>query len=295
MIHDTSTLLGWQRVVDAFRPNRAQFGRALHTGFLWTWAKYKKYEPDGDLLRGVGKWESYFTAPSAKLVDRLESVKDEGTLRGFVEEFGLLGCGEEDPATHQRRKVYRGDSIKLSLAHARTVRMLRTMIAGLNSAEHGDLTERTRFAAEIADIENTGRLNDLSLGGGKIGTLLVGTYLPRESALLRNDPFPSAHRLLQGLINANTEGIRPFLYFGSGRRTRTWLSFHYLYELAYWQLADELADDRLRACRRRGCAKVFEAKGNRKKVYCSRRCLDIDKQARYYSERKRRKRALQKR
>jgi hypothetical protein len=103
---------------------------------------------------------------------------------------------------------------------------------------------------------------------------------------LAANPFPDAHWAIQTIINANTEGIRPFLYFGSGQRTHTWLCFNYLYELVYWQLAQQLTDDRLRACRRPECGKVFEAK-KRKQVYCSRRCLDAHKQARYM-ERKRR-------
>jgi hypothetical protein len=153
----------------------------------------------------------------------------------------------------------------------------------VNQAGHGGTRERLRLAAEIKDVENL----RVSMGDGRVGPLLVGSKSTKQFHRLQDNPFWAAKWIVQSLVNMNTEGIRPYLYFGSGMQTHTWFCFGGLYELAYWRLSQELADDRLRKCRRAECGKLFEAE-HRKQVYCNRRCLDIDKQAKY-TERKRQK------
>ena len=274
----------WSRLRDDdLRPNREQFQAALRSGFLWTWTKWQSYKVSDGLIVGSGMTHTYFPVPNAEIVNRLEVVRDEPTLREFVADFGLLGCGEHRDG-EDKRPHWRGDDVQLCIIHARTIRLMRSLIACLHRAEYGgSADEKSRLAAEMLDVENT----SISLGDGRTGLLAVGVRLPKIMAKIAGNPFWAARWMIQTAINANTEGIRPFVYFGSGLRTRTWLCFSGLYELAYWRLVEELSDDVLRKCRRKECGRIFEAK-HRKQVYHNRRCLDIDKQARY-SERKRKK------
>jgi hypothetical protein len=253
---------------------------------LSPWIKYEEYEVKDGILRVVGnlhKFQRYFPVPSQTLVNELAAVHDQKTLLQFVKSFGPIGCGEPALPTGDPKPLESqlGDSVELCMVHAQTIRAIRDLIAALHQAERGGAAETTRLAAEIFDVEQL----HLSLGDGRVGNLIVGARNHRVFGRLQNSPFSAAHWILQSTINANTEGIRPFLYFGTGLRTCTWLLFTRLYELAYWQLGQNTADDRLRKCRRAACGTIFEAK-RRKQVYCNRRCLDRDKRA-LYAERKR--------
>lgn len=259
---------------DDLRPKRAEINAAIRSGFLGRWRKWEHYKIDHDngVICGLGEVKDYFPSPSAGLVRQLETVRDEESLLRFTKTFGLLGCGL--PPDEEGNRSFSGDdSIDLCIIHAETIYVMRTLLAQLSLALRTNGDERARLATIISHIE---RRLDLSLGNGKVGQILVRLSLVERHP----DPVATARWILQSIINDNTQGIRPFLYFGSGMRTHTWLRFGSLYELAYWHLAREAADDRLRKCKRGDCPRIFEAK-RRKQVYCSRRCLDIDKQARY--------------
>lgn len=270
---------------DDLRPKRAEINAAIRSGFLGRWRKWERYKIDRDrrVICGLGEVKDYFPSPSAGLVRQLEALRDEESLLRFTKTFGLLGCGlPPDEEGNRTISLSGDDSIDLCFVHAETIYVMRTLLAQLSLALRTNGGERARLATVISHIERF----DLSLGEGKVGPILVRfSQVDRE----RPDPVSTARWILQQIVTDNTQGIRPFLYFGSAMRTRTWLRFGGLYELAYWHLAHEAADDRLRKCKRSDCPRIFEAK-NRKQIYCSRRCLDIDKQARYELKRKGHKR-----
>jgi hypothetical protein len=270
--------LRWTRLEDQLRPTRSEESSALLTGFLWTWTKWERYSVDEktNLISGEGERTTYYPAAQGRaLVESFETVHDRGTLEEFVNRFGLLGCGEKLRGDESHGPGWcGGDSIDLCLVHAWTIRTIRKLSAEFNQAMRGGKQDRDRLAASLKDWNN----NRLAMGDSRVGNILV------DWRRVEDKPLVQARDLLQYFVNANTEGIRPFLYvrrFLGGRpATRTWLSFAYLYELIYWQVGQELLEDRSRQCRRIDCGKIFKAR-HRKQIYCSRRCLDIDKQARY--------------
>ena len=277
--------LRWLGLENQLHATSRELNAARKEGrFLWKWRKWQDYDIDveADLIVGKGESTLYFSAPTVAMLDQLYTVSDDKSLLKFARKFGLLGCSktagsESNQAEHHSDSI---NSIELCLAHAETVRVLRDLIGALHQAER-DLSQRPRLGAEIYIAEV--RRHSISLGDGRIGYQLVGAK--RQFTELRKNPFNIACGMIQSLIDMNTNGIRPFLFFANNTQPEIWFAFDSLYELAYWKLALDAADHRIRKCRRVECGRIFKANRN-KQVYCSRDCLDTDKQRRYNAKKR---------
>ena len=290
----------WTMTLQGERLSPRERLSALRTGFIASQTIHQQYQIKDDILRGKGpKSSTDFPAEHRDLWLEFASVRDKDSLLTFVERHGLLGCGRERREVREGKELGgaaervtcisppEGDDVEHALRHVRTVNAIRRLIGVLHTVRSDGVPH---LAAELADVYGK---TDLALGPDpeQYGSL---PRLPGGTRQVAEKPVSEANYAIRFLINVNMESVRPVVCAFAAGRSRPFLTSDRLIDFIYWQLAQELSDDRTRRCKRADCPKVFQAK-RRDQVYCSRRCLDRDKSRRRYAEERARRRRTKRR